>query len=342
MDSLTQFALGAALGGATLGPRAGRKALVWGGVLGTIPDLDIFIPYADPVAAFTYHRGWTHSFFVLTALAPLFASAMKRLHPELREHGPLCLLAAWLSLATHPLLDCFTVYGTQALQPLSDYPVAWATIFIIDPLYTLPLALGVAGAAWASARRPTLLARSCLAGLLLSSGYLGWSLVAKARVESAAQFALAERGMSAARVLTQPAAFNTLLWRILVIGPDSYWEGFYSVFDGEKKITLREFASRPELLDGLEQEWAVARLKWFTKGFYRVRESGGGVVITDLRMGVEPHYIFSFRVGERKAGRSVASPGARFEPARPDRQQLAWIWRRIWAGPDGVYDRKVR
>ena len=53
----------------------------------------------------------------------------------------------WLCLVTHPLLDAFTVYGTQILLPFSDYPVGWSTLFIIDPLYTLPLVVGVV-AAW--------------------------------------------------------------------------------------------------------------------------------------------------------------------------------------------------
>ena len=56
MDSLTQIALGAAVGEAVLGRKVGRKAALWGAVCGTLPDLDVLVPMADPVAAFTYHR----------------------------------------------------------------------------------------------------------------------------------------------------------------------------------------------------------------------------------------------------------------------------------------------
>ena len=43
MDSLTQAALGAAIGEAVLGKKIGRKAAILGAIGGTIPDLDVFI-----------------------------------------------------------------------------------------------------------------------------------------------------------------------------------------------------------------------------------------------------------------------------------------------------------
>ena len=53
------------------------------------------------------------------------------------------LLRVCLALATHPLRDCFTVYGTQILLPFSARPVGWSTIFIIDPASSVPVLLGV-------------------------------------------------------------------------------------------------------------------------------------------------------------------------------------------------------
>ena len=110
MDSISQFALGAAVGGAVLGRRAGRKALVWGGVCGTLPDLDIFLSMGDPVSDFTYHRAATHSLFFLTLAAPLVAALMVRLHRDLRGHYRAC----WLALVTHPLLDFHGVWHADA------------------------------------------------------------------------------------------------------------------------------------------------------------------------------------------------------------------------------------
>ena len=64
MDIVTQIALGAAVGEATLGRKVGWRAPVWGGLCGLLPDLDVLWPFADPVSAFTWHR-YTHALAVL-------------------------------------------------------------------------------------------------------------------------------------------------------------------------------------------------------------------------------------------------------------------------------------
>ncbi len=329
MDSFTQFALGAAVGGATLGGRAGRKAILWGGICGTLPDLDIFVDMGDPVSGFTYHRGASHAVLFLTLAAPAVAALISRLHKDLRGDYRRVLWMVWLCLVTHPLLDCFTVYGTQILLPFTDYPVGWSTIFIIDPLYTLPLVAGLV-AAWAGAAQyPRRAARVCLAGLVISSAYLAASVAAKVHVDRVARAALAERGVADARFLSGPTTFNILLWRIVVMQPEGYMEGFHSLFDRSGRVEFVTYPSRPALLNDIEDEWAVQRLTWFTKGFYRVREDSQGVTLTDLRMGMEPLYVFSFRIGERAGPRIVSVLPQQIPPERVSVDSLLWIWNRL-------------
>ena len=143
MDSITQAALGAAVGGAVLGKRLGRKAIVIGALLGTLPDLDVALDYGDAIANVTEHRGFSHSLFVLTGLATLLAVLCARFAPA-RDIS----LGRWwcfftLILVTHPLLDSLTTYGTQLLWPLDAPPAAWPIVFIIDPFYTLPLLMAL-------------------------------------------------------------------------------------------------------------------------------------------------------------------------------------------------------
>ena len=318
-----------------LGPRAGRKALLWGGVCGTLPDLDIFIPHPDPVSAFTYHRGFTHAVFYLTLAAPLIAAAMLKVHDELRGLLLRCMLMVWLALATHPLLDCFTVYGTQILLPFGNYPVAWSTIFIIDPLYTVPLGAAVVLAWRRFPALPERAVRLCAMGLAISSAYLLATIAIKAHVDRVTRHALVVQKIDADRILTTPAFFNTVLWRIVVMTPDGYLEGYYSLFDDADSIAFTVHDSNPSLLDPIAGNWAVRRLKWFTRGFYRVSRTSDGITITDLRMGFDPFYIFSFRVAQPNAGRD--------EPILPQRVAspplpsgaLSWVWHRIWdiSGP---------
>ncbi len=56
MDSISQIVLGASIAHITLGERLGKRALVLGAVVGTLPDLDVLVPYADAIDSFTYHR----------------------------------------------------------------------------------------------------------------------------------------------------------------------------------------------------------------------------------------------------------------------------------------------
>ena len=146
MDSITQIALGAAVGEAVLGRKIGNKAMLWGAIAGTLPDLDVFVPLGDVVRDFTYHRSASHSLFMLALATPLLVWLINRIHPGLVEHRNRWLLLVYLAFATHVLLDSFTAYGTQIFWPVSNIPVAWSTIFIIDPLYTLPLLVGVIAA----------------------------------------------------------------------------------------------------------------------------------------------------------------------------------------------------
>jgi inner membrane protein len=297
MDSLTQAVLGAAVGEAALGRRVGSRAALWGAILGTLPDLDILYPFADPVSAFTWHRGPSHSIFVLAALTPLVVWLILKLHPETSGNRLGWYRLVLLVFGTHVLLDSFTVYGTQALWPLPVEPIGWATIFIIDPLYTLPLAAGVLGALLLRRDRARAW-RWNSAGLILSTLYLAWSLGAKLYSDHSIRSILDRGGLEYERLLTQPTPFNTLLWRVVGVDGDTYFEGLWSLLSPDKGLTLTRFAHRPDLLAGVEEAPHVQRLQWFTRGFYRVIPDDSSVVISDLRMGVDPDYVFAFRVGE--------------------------------------------
>lgn len=327
MDSLTQLALGAALGGATAGRQVGRRALLWGAVCGTFPDLDMFIPLGDPVSDFTYHRSASHSLLVLTGLTPLFVWLILKLHPGTHPHRWRWAALVYLVLTTHVLLDCLTVYGTQIFWPLDTTPVAWSTIFIVDPLYSLPLLAGIVAALVAGRSRPWGHTANT-AGLVLSTAYLAWTVGVKLHVEQVAHGALAQQGIEASDVLTTPAPFNSVLWRILAVNEAEYYEGYYSLLDESTAIALTAYPRSVEEIETLQEAWAVRRLQWFTRNFYAVEREDGDIIISDLRMGLEPDYVFRFVVG--RAGNPHPRP---VPPERagtePDWDRLPWLWQRI-------------
>jgi inner membrane protein len=322
MDSLTQFVLGSAVGVATMGRRtAPWKAALWGGVCGTLPDLDAFIDHGDPVSNMTLHRADSHALFWLTLAAPPIAAlvAWASREPALWRRW---WLAVWLALVTHPLLDLMTVYGTQLGRPFTDHPYAVGSIFIIDPLYTLPLVAGVVGA----------LSRGSLrwnqAGLALSSAYLAWSFAAQQHVESIAAASLAAQGIDARQVLVTPTPFNTVLWRVVAMTPDGYHEGFRSLLDDGPQIRFDRFDRGQALRATLAGHPPVERIARFSHGFHKLSLRGEGVFISDLRMGQEPTYTFSFEVA-RRGSALVPLAVPRAAGQRPDAGRvLPWLWRR--------------
>ncbi len=328
MDSLSQAALGAAVGNAVAVRRAGRKAAAWGAALATLPDLDVFVPLADDVIEFTAHRSVTHSLLVMAAAAPLLVWVLGRLHPQVRRDRRRWLALVLACLWTHALLDAFTAYGTQLLWPLPVTPVAWSTIFIIDPAYTLPL---LAGAVIALVRRDRLGDRCNAAGLCLSTAYLLWTVAAQDHVEELGARAAVARGAEVERILATPTPFNSLLWRILVMTPEGdYLEGFHSLADGDDRPpALRRHPGHRRLLEPLSRTWAVQRLQWFTDGYYAARQQGLRVLLVDLRMGLEPFYAFQFVVGKIAGGWAVPVDAVRAGGPGSSRDQLAWVWRRI-------------
>jgi inner membrane protein len=323
MDSLSQLALGAAVGVAVMGRRTAMwKAAAWGAVAGTLPDLDVLIDHGNPVHNMVLHRAETHALFWLTLFSLPLAWGVARLNaqPALWKRW---WLALWLALVTHPLLDAMTVYGTQLLLPFSNHPVGLGSIFIIDPLYTVPLLVGT-GVALARGR----LAPNTV-GLALSSAYLAWSAVAQAHVQDVARQTIAAQGIHAERVLVTPTAFNTVAWRVVVMQREHYLEGFYSLLDRERSIAFDRFDRGAALADELRGTDALQRIVAFSKGFYALKQEGRQVLLSDLRMGQEPAYIFTFAIAER-----ASPPQALATPVqvggRPDAGALLpWLWRRI-------------
>lgn len=303
MDSVSQAALGAAAGEVALGNKVGSRALLWGAVAGTIPDLDVlFYPLMDEVAQLSWHRGISHSLLFNIAFAPVLGWLFWRINGRratIREWTVLsvaCLLSA-------VLLDCFTVYGTQIFQPFSNYQAGFNSISIIDPLFTVPLLVSVVVLLFI--RKPGAVRRAVvLMGLGLSVAYLAATVIIKSHVGSVVAAALDRKGVPHERVMTAPTLFNTVLWRATAETEDGYYVGYYSLFDNRFDLAFRFVPQNDSLLDGIRRTKAVQRLLWFSNGWYTVSDdSGDSLLFSDLRFGEihtstedEGRYVFTWRI----------------------------------------------
>jgi len=249
--------------------------------------------------------------------------------------------------------------------------VGVGSVFIIDPLFTVPILVGAVLALALRTRNPDRAQRWNAAGLALGAAYLGWSVAAQAHVEGVVNRTLAATPLVDSRVLVTPAPFNTLLWRVVVMDDGGYHEGYYSLLDDTPVVRLERHASATRLLEPLRQDWAVQRLAWFSKGFYSVTDAPAGlqvargsasslgqllgfvdtasaagagpgpgvvpVVMTDLRMGQTPWFVFAFVVAEHGTAGVSAVPARQVPTQRPPVGALTWIWQRTWHGDMPVY-----
>jgi inner membrane protein len=326
MDTLTQFALGAGVGAAVLGRRVGpRKAALVGGVLGVLPDLDVLVAFDDPIDAFVLHRGASHSLVVQAVVTPLFGEALMRVFKDLRQRRMITYLAVYLVLATHALLDALTVYGTRLFWPLWTEAVGAGSVFIIDPIYSVPLLVATIWAlclrAWTARFRAVLTA--CLA---VSSVYLAWGLVAQQIVYDRAVAILGDRGQEPERLLATPTPFNTLYWRVIAVDGERYVNLYLPVFGSAESAAAYVHPSGADLAGCLSDLRALDKLARFSDGFYRIDLQDGEFVVSDLRMGLTPNYVFRFAVARQTedAARPI-SPERRNGPRRAP-GDLEWLF----------------
>ncbi len=286
MDSITQVVLGAAVGEAVLGKKAGGMAARWGGICGTIRDLDVaanlFMGEFDATIA---HRGLSHSILFCVVMAPVIGWGIRRIY-DIR-HGTQrewTWLAFW-TLFTHPLLDIFTTWGTQLFYPFSNYRVAFNSIFVVDPLYTVPFALCLI-LALRLKRDSRWRRRWNWIGIALSSFYLFFTLVNKLVATTYFEQALHQQGKSVREVSTYPGPFNNAFWYCVAEEPNGFDVGFLSLLGNPREIHFRYFPKNHQLLDPYPDNRILEGLAWMSKGFHTVSLQGDTLHWHDLRFGL--------------------------------------------------------
>lgn len=335
MDSLTQIVLGASVGEAVAGKKLGNKALLWGAIAGTIPDLDILAsPWLDTVQELTFHRSVTHSFLFAIVLSPILGWLLHRLYKKQEAGFWRWTALFFLGFTTHALLDSCTTWGTQLFWPFSTYGVAFYNIFVIDPLYTVPFLAFVVAAAFFN-RKSSIRRKLNYTGLSISTAYLLLSFVFKAHANDVFEQALKKQGIEFSSYISKPTPLNTILWSVTAEGPDGFYTGFYSLADNDKEVKFDFDARKAHLLNPYRGNPKLERLLEITKGYYTVEPADDkGVYINDLRFGEFDgwregggSYVFVYHVWKDAQGK------IHFEEInnRPkvDQSYLSSYWERI-------------
>lgn len=281
MDSISQAALGAAIGEVLLGKKLGNKGAFIGATIATIPDLDVILmPFYDNLERISIHRGYSHSivFTIIAALTISFALKKTQLFEKISFQRTWWF--TWLALITHLLLDTFTSYGTQLFLPFSNYRASFDSVNIVDPLYTVPLLIGLFLSVYWFKNSPQ---RSKYAAwaLVISTSYLLGTLVIKQSVTQQIKQNLSVQSIAYESLTTLPVAIASVNWYGVAKSKDSLYLGKYSIWE-QNKVNFEAFPINDALLDGLDES-LVYTLKWFAKGRYTVAQTGNKIRFYNLQ-----------------------------------------------------------
>jgi inner membrane protein len=269
MDPLTQGALGAALPQSIAKKPFILKASLFGFLAGLTADLDVFIRSSeDPLLFLEYHRQFTHS-LIFIPIGGLLCGFL--LHWLFGKRWKLSLvqsvLFCTLGYATHALLDSGTSYGTQLFWPFSNERIAWNTISIIDPLFTVPILIGIVVA---SIKQKTIFAQAALVWAVL---YMSLGFVQRDLATSMGKELAAARGHTILRIEAKPSMANLLLWKTVYETPQRYYVDAVrpsispKIFVGSSIPKLDLAKDFSWLATNSQQARDIERFRWFSQGY---------------------------------------------------------------------------
>lgn len=293
MDPVTQGVLGASLAQASV---RNKKQTAIAGLFGLLaamtPDLDVLIRSGnDPLLFLEYHRHFTHSlafipFGGLLCGALLYFLLGKRWGVSFY----LSVLYASLGYATHALLDACTSYGTQLFWPFSNIRIAWNTMSIIDPIYTLPIIIGVIFAA--IKKQP----RTAKIVFIWALVYPCIGLIQHNRAITLGMEIATSRGHQPLRIDAKPSFANIILWKVIYETPKYYYVDAVRVlksskiYQGERieKLNIKKdfYWLNPES----QQAKDIERFRWFSNG-YIAQDPHNPDRIVDVRYSFVPNQI---------------------------------------------------
>ncbi len=305
MDSITHIVLGATIGEALAGRKLGKKALLLGAIVQSLPDIDFVASFwLDASRDVWFHRGITHSFLFVLLVTPLLTLIAQRFFrpsgADIVGSGAASQMSTkdWLiffglQLFVHIFIDAFNAYGTGWFEPFSHVRISFHVLFVADPFYSCWLAVSFLALLILKKDNPAR-KKWVRFGLLLSSAYLCYCLGNKWWVDTRVERDLSQQAIRYDRYFTTPTPLNNWLWYVVteVSEPEAkdtteeeqgttlrrrsagYYTGYRSVFDS-RSDAFRWQPRRDSLLRPFLYRDDVQYLLRFARGYYTVEQWKG-------------------------------------------------------------------
>ena len=285
MDSLTHIVLGACIGEIILDKNAGRKAMLWGALAQSVPDIDFIAGMWMPVSTeLLAHRGITHSFLfggVISFFLALIAARWHKAEPiRLRKWFFFFLI----EILCHLFLDACNNYGIGWFEPFSSKRISFNIIYVADPLFSILPTIAFGFLIFLKTDHSHRL-KWARAGVWTAALYLSFASVNKYNMDKTVREYIAAKRVPHDNYFTTPTLLNNLLWFLVVEDKTGYQVGYRSIFDQSDSFDLHYVEKNEMLLKPIADHTEVMELKKFSQGYYTIEKMGDTLVFNDLRFG---------------------------------------------------------
>lgn len=283
MDSITHIVLGACIGEAIAGKYMDKRAMFYGALAQSVPDIDFvagfFLHGAENVVA---HRGITHSIMFGIAATIFLTWLVKRVIHKTPLPGINVLLLFGVNIFTHLFIDSFNAYGVSLLMPFTNYKYTMNVLYVADPLFSIAPFISFLFLLFLnkSHKRRVMWVRT---GIFVSAIYLCIAIINKQIVNSAIRENLVAQNKPP-EFFTTPSPFNSLLWFTVAKDSAGYYTSYRSVFD-KGTMDFTYFPKNERQTDTIVNQKDIRLLRDFAEGYYTFEQWGDTAVMNVLRFG---------------------------------------------------------
>jgi inner membrane protein len=317
MDSITHIALGAVAGEAIAGKYLGKRAMLYGALAQSLPDIDfIGAFFLSPADNLLFHRGFTHSLLFVLIATVVFAASAFLYHRSQKIPPGILIILFGTELLLHSILDVCNAYGVGLLEPFSAERFSFNVLFVADPFYSVWLGIALLILIFMDSKNEA--RRFWIAfGLIVSSGYFLYAISNKLMIERETMALLEEQNIRYKRLLTTPTPMNTWLWYVVAETDSGFYTGHRAIADRkDQKLKLRYVFRNEHLLKNYQSNHDVCQLIKFSLGYFVIDRSADTLIFNDLRFGEiagwssnQPEYVFHYYINDPDANEMVIQRG---------------------------------
>ena len=292
MDPFTQGIVGTTV--AQSGAK--RDTLIIASIIGLLAglaaDLDIFIRSdTDPLLFLEYHRHFTHSIFFIPFGALICALVFYNLFSKRNNLSfGKTYFFSFLGYATHGFIDSFTTYGTLLFWPFTDQRIAWNTISVIDPVFTIPIFIFVI---------LTIIKRNKKFSIYAITWILIYQMIAyaqKLRAEDLIYDYAQTFNHEVTSIEAKPSFGNIIVWKVIYSTSEKYYVNAirlsldHKIYPGESIEKLDVRKSFPWLDTSSQQAKDIEKFRWFSNGYLGVDKKNRDIIY-DVRFSTIPNQV---------------------------------------------------